>query len=165
MRRKERFFTDLKKWLAELRFEEINISSTSSQTPRTSSSSISLFFPLQELHNNLNFLKISGEMQFSRIFCRIACWRTSRDRGGEGSLMDEEKRPSICSFHFQKRFYHSDFEMVLKCTYLPLQQVKEYYSRKFPLLSLRCAQPSNTLPTGKEKFTLSAETSYLIELS
>ena len=54
---------------------------------------------------------------FCRIVCRMACWKNSRDRV-ERMAMEEENRPSICSFFFQKLFKSSRFRDVLQLSFV-----------------------------------------------
>ena len=47
----------------------------------------------------------------------MACWRASRDRV-ERMAMEEENRPSICSFFFQKLFSSSRLRDVLQLSFV-----------------------------------------------
>ena len=47
----------------------------------------------------------------------MACWRASRDRV-EKMALEEENRPSICSFFFQKLLSSSRFRDVLQLSFV-----------------------------------------------
>ena len=71
-----------------------------------------MFNKISALNENKNISII-----FCRIVCRMACWKNSRDRV-ERMAMEEENRPSICSFFFQKLFKSSRFRDVLQLSFV-----------------------------------------------